>query len=54
MRQPESAQSEEKRKKSENLSKNGLICSLDPLSPPPRYGKEIMDRAQQAQASNRR
>jgi hypothetical protein len=41
-------------KKIENLIKNGLICWGNQLSPAPRYGKEIMDRAQQAQTSNRR
>jgi hypothetical protein len=53
-KQPESVQSEEICKKSDNLIKNGLICWGDRISPAPRYGKEIMDRAQQAQKSNRR
>ena len=41
-------------KKSEDLIKNGLIYWVKQISQAPRYGKEIMDRAQQAQASNRR
>ena len=53
-KQPESVQSEEICKKSEDLIKNGLIYWVKQISQAPRYGKEIMDRAQQAQKSNRR
>jgi|GEM_PF-2023437 hypothetical protein len=53
-RQPETVQLGQIYKKSEDLIKNGLIYWVKQISQAPRYGKEIMDRAQQAQTSNRR
>ena len=53
-RQPETVQLGQIYKKSEDLIKNGLIYCVKQISQAPRYGKEIMDRAQQAQTSNRR
>ncbi len=53
-RQPETVQLGQICKKSEDLIKNGLIYWVKQISQAPRYGKEIMDRAQQAQTSNRR